>query len=182
MISLIIGEPDSGKSALAEELALNGGYPRVCYLATMLVMDEAGERRRDKHRKMREGKGFFTLEIPYRVDRAVSQIEDPGACTVLLECLSNLVGNEMHEDPERKDLWKRDDGSAFTEAILSDLLALADSVAHLIIVTNEYRTDASYDGETQSYIRLLSMLNRALIPHAREVRDLRTGTEVRTGC
>ena len=173
MTRLIIGEPDSGKSAAAEEMAMRCDTPRVYYLATMLVLDEDGRRRREKHRKQREGRGFLTLEIPYRVDRAIEQMETPEECTVLLECLSNLVGNEMHENPERKDLWQDSDGEAFMKEILKDVLTLADSVRNLIIVTNEFREDPAHDAETRDYIRFLSMLNRALIPHADEVRNLR---------
>ena len=77
MTRLIIGEPDSGKSAAAEEMAMRCDTPRVYYLATMLVLDEDGRRRREKHRKQREGRGFLTLEIPYRVDRAIEQMETP---------------------------------------------------------------------------------------------------------
>ncbi|MBQ7680010.1 MAG: bifunctional adenosylcobinamide kinase/adenosylcobinamide-phosphate guanylyltransferase [Butyrivibrio sp.] len=176
MIHLIIGEPDSGKSALAEEMAQDCGGP-VYYLATMLVMDEKGQKRRERHRKQRAGRGFVTLEIPYRIDRALESIGNPGECTVLLECLSNLVGNEMHENPERTALWREGDGARFVQAILTDVLTLADGVRALIVVTNEYRAAPDYDEETRNYIRLLSMLNQALMPHAETVRDLRSAEE-----
>ena len=77
MITLVIGKPDSGKSELAEELALSGGYKNRYYIATMKVMDEAGKARVEKHRKMREGKGFVTLEIPLFIEDALDDIRDP---------------------------------------------------------------------------------------------------------
>ena len=63
----IIGRPNSGKSAKAEEMALKTGL-KPYYLATMKVMDESGQKRVQKHREMRAGKGFDTLEIPYRIE------------------------------------------------------------------------------------------------------------------
>ena len=103
MVTLIIGGPNSGKSQLAEDLVVNSGIDRRYYLATMRVLDEAGEERIIKHRKQREGKGFITLEIPYAIDKAVSLMEEPESSIVLLECIANLVGNEMYDNPER--IW-----------------------------------------------------------------------------
>ena len=49
----IIGGPNSGKSAKAEELALRTGL-KPYYLATMKVLDYTGRQRIEKHREMRE--------------------------------------------------------------------------------------------------------------------------------
>ena len=63
MVVLVVGVPDSGKSALAESVALElSGENKRIYLATMEVLDEAGYERVKKHRKLRKGKGFFTIE------------------------------------------------------------------------------------------------------------------------
>ena len=48
MITLIIGTPDSGKSALAEDLALANDCRNRIYLATMKVCDDESKRRVDK--------------------------------------------------------------------------------------------------------------------------------------
>lgn len=59
MTTLIIGYPDSGKSAMAERMVTEMSEPgeRV-YLATMIPFGQEGRDRIARHRKLREGKGF----------------------------------------------------------------------------------------------------------------------------
>ena len=47
--------------------------------------------------KMRAGKGFDTLECY----TGLSGVRVPEGCTVLLECMSNLVANEMFREEGR---------------------------------------------------------------------------------
>ena len=89
----------TGKSALAEELAMNTGDATRYYLATMEVFDNEGSMRVERHRKARAGKGFITVEKPYDIWDLEGEVMDIGSATVLLECVSNLVGNEMNENP-----------------------------------------------------------------------------------
>ena len=175
MITLITGTPDSGKSALAEDLATDSGRGERYYLATMKVCDEAGIRRILKHRKLREGKGFVTIELPYAVDRALTYIKTPRDAVVLLECLSNLAGNEMHDHPQRAVFCQlgSENPEAFVRQVLGDIRTLAAGVGDLIIVTNEYEQDDAYDEDTKLYIRLCHMLNRALSALADQVIDVR---------
>lgn len=92
MLILVTGGSGSGKSAFAEQKAVSlaaGG--ELVYLATMQVYGEEGKKKVERHRQLRRGKGFETIERPVRVDRA-----EPGEdATVLLECMSNLMANEM---------------------------------------------------------------------------------------
>ena len=46
-----------------------------------------------RHHRMRQGKGFTTIEQPTELEQAASQMEPEAA--VLLECMSNLAANEM---------------------------------------------------------------------------------------
>ena len=62
MITLIIGTNNSGKSELAEKLAVQRGTGRKYYLATMQLCDDASRARAEKHRRMRAGKGFLTID------------------------------------------------------------------------------------------------------------------------
>ena len=57
----IYGAIASGKSAYAEDYVCRLGKERV-YLALMQVYGEEGRKRVKKHRKMREGKEFRTVE------------------------------------------------------------------------------------------------------------------------
>ena len=69
-VTLVIGAAASGKSAYAESLCLGHDGPRV-YLATMEPFGEEGARRIARHRALREGKGFSTLERTRDVGAAV---------------------------------------------------------------------------------------------------------------
>ncbi|MBP3879053.1 MAG: bifunctional adenosylcobinamide kinase/adenosylcobinamide-phosphate guanylyltransferase [Lachnospiraceae bacterium] len=63
MLCLVIGGSASGKSEYAERhvCALPG---RRIYAATMQPFGEEGRQRIARHRKLREGKGFVTVEVP----------------------------------------------------------------------------------------------------------------------
>lgn len=159
MMTLIIGKENSGKSVFAEDLACQlAGNSSPVYLATMSVMDEEGERRVQKHRSQREGKGFVTIEKQIRVDEVVSHLTDAKDKTVLLECISNLVGNEMYENESRKGLSQE----ALVCSIFQDIRILQHSVKNLVLVTNEYAIKADYDEETTRYIQTISLLNEKL--------------------
>ena len=166
MITLVMGGTGSGKSAFAEELAVCGDYPGRYYIATMLVMDEEGSKRRIRHRKSREGKGFETLEIPCRIDGAPELMTDPDKCVVLLECASNLVGNIMHEREWSERRADDPDGffGDFTDRVTKLITDIAGAVGHLIVVSYlPGENDApDCDEETDLYLELLDMVNRRL--------------------
>ena len=90
MFIIVTGGSASGKSEYAENLVPNTGN-RV-YLATMEPFGAEAETRIARHRKLREGKGFKTIECPVNIGNCFE------ACRgrhVLLEDLPNLVANEM---------------------------------------------------------------------------------------
>lgn len=141
MIALITGGSGSGKSAFAEHLTLKlPGAPRV-YLATMQTYDDDETRRRiARHRDLRAGKGFVTVERPMDLDGAA--IPD-GAC-VLLECLPNLVANEMFDGGD-------------VQRIVPALDALAARCADLVVVTDNVSCDGvTYDESTTAYLTCLA--------------------------
>ena len=108
MITLVLGGSGSGKSAYAEHL-LDGKTSKY-YIATMQVYDAEGEKKVARHRRLRAGKGFVTIEQPLDIgevdfskraqqameppDRAGQNVTERPRCA-LLECMSNLVANEM---------------------------------------------------------------------------------------
>ena len=69
MLILVSGGSGSGKSEFAEGLVVSSGLSERMYLATMQVWDEESVRRVERHRQMRAGKGFATLECPTGLDR-----------------------------------------------------------------------------------------------------------------
>ena len=75
MITLIMGGSGSGKSAYAEDYALaQAGESSKYYIATMQIYDAEGLRKVERHRKLRAGKGFVTIEQPTDIAEAGLQI------------------------------------------------------------------------------------------------------------
>ncbi|MBQ3789952.1 MAG: hypothetical protein II800_03360, partial [Lachnospiraceae bacterium] len=100
------------------------------------------------------------------------EMSHPESSTVLLECVSNLVGNEMHEDPFYRDL----DADSFAEGITEEIRGLAGKVHHLIVVSTIYPPeDPLYDESTLRYIRYLDTVNHRLRVLADEIHDLSPG-------
>ena len=101
MVALVIGVPDSGKSALAEDLAmkLSRDGKRI-YLATMEILDDAGKKRVEKHRKLREGKGFFTIEAPVKISEAVEDEPDEEKEEAVIEEAEEVVEEAAEEKAE----------------------------------------------------------------------------------
>lgn len=78
MLVLITGGSGSGKSAYAEQIfARLAGDGERYYLATMQVYGEEGRRKVERHRRLRAGKGFVTIEQPTDICRAAERMR-PG--------------------------------------------------------------------------------------------------------
>lgn len=69
MITLVTGGNGSGKSAYAESLLYSCEGIRY-YIATMQIYDAEGEKKVERHRKLRAGKGFLTIESPMNVGKS----------------------------------------------------------------------------------------------------------------
>lgn len=158
MITLIIGTPDSGKSLLAESICEEqSGSAQKYYIATMVPFGDEGKKRVEKHRKMRAGKGFITLEWPDNIEKRLAGNPELDGKIVLLECISNLVGNEMHSKENPSDEY-------LLEKILSAVRTLAERSASLTIVSNQFQLeDEQYDADTRRYVGLIAKVNSELI-------------------
>lgn len=161
MIVLVTGGSGSGKSAFAEDKVLSFGEARRIYIATMYPFDMESKKRVHRHRNMRAGKGFETVEC-------YTNLKDlllPKDSVVLLECMSNLVANEMFQKHGAKERT--------VEEILEGIREIAGYVRHLVIVTNEIFSEAEfYDGETETYRKYLGEINRSLGEMADEVYEV----------
>lgn len=171
MMYLIIGGSGSGKSAYAEELLFSlPDAGKKYYIATMQVCDEESRRRVQKHRKQREGKRFDTIEQPVHVSGALTQM-DAGKKSAMLECVSNLVANEMFakdiyaeniyaedmyaDDPHVEDMHaddcdvketglkksKKCSAEAVANKIVDDIMKLHQPLQQLVIVSNNVFED-----------------------------------------
>lgn len=174
MMTLIAGGSGSGKSAYAENYILNiSNNLKMYYLATMQVYDEEGLKKVARHRELRKGKGFLTIEKGTDVKESLKDIPDPSHSSVLLECMSNLTANEMFREDGQQD------ADTVAKAIVSDMQVLCSRLEHLVIVTNNVFEDGiQYDASTMEYIRALGNINHRLAGMADNVIEVVAGIPV----
>ena len=179
MIALVIGGSGSGKSAYAEQMAVKAaGNGSLYYVATMQVYDEEGKKKVERHQKMRAGKGFLTIEQPRRLEEAAKKVVAERG-TVLLECMSNLVANEMFSEENLSAVMDEAKIKQLSHEIISGVTALHDSCDILIIVTNQIFEDGiRYDASTMAYIRLLGDVNRQIAERAEQVVEVVAGIPI----
>lgn len=186
---LIIGACASGKSEYAEQAALRlhekkPAGSRLLYAATMRCSDSESAARIEKHIKRRRDTAFETVEIPVDIGRICGLLNmndnKPGehsgnkkrvaADTILLECVSNLLANEMY-DPD----GSHDECVAMVVNGIDRISERAD----IVIVTNEvFLGGADYDDSTVEYMRRLGRVNRELALRADLVVEIVCGIPV----
>ena len=193
MMVLVVGGSGSGKSSYAEKVTVSLAQesvkeitksentslsdfklniPKKYYLATMQVFDDEGRKKVDRHRKLRNGKGFFTIEQPVRISSALEKMED-GDRAVLLECISNLTANEMFS--EKKTMTE----IQVTENVIRDIKMLKEQTNHLVVVSNNVFEDGiTYDETTTKYIRAMGKINQKLAALADRVVEVLAGIPV----
>lgn len=168
MFVVVTGGSGSGKSAYAEQRILEFGQQKRYYIATMQCMDDESKQRIARHRAMRSGKEFETIECPTNLAAVCVQ---PG-CTVLLECMSNLTANEFFDGGTHTPM-------EVCRKIMSGVRKLKTQCRHLVIVTNEVFSDCiPYDELTKQYIECLALINRAMAKEADQVVEVVYGLPI----
>lgn len=190
MITLVTGGSGSGKSAYAESLLSSCEGIRY-YIATMQIYDAEGEKKVERHRKLRAGKRFLTIESPMNVGkiefacageaeqaqyRQEAERKVQGSSekkSALLECMSNLTANEMFT----KDGIKS--AEEVVGKIVSEMQILSQKLDNLVIVTNNVFEDGViYDAGTMEYLKALGRINAALARLADRVAEVVVGIPV----
>lgn len=186
MMALIIGGSGSGKSVYAEDYlaalisagSFGGRIPDVqfpakkYYLATMRPCDSESRQRVERHRGQRKGKGFLTIEQPKDIQEAAKHM-DGRHSAALLECVSNLVANEMFTG----------DGPApeeyVAEKVVNGMASLKEKLMCFVVVSNNVFEDGqAYDNTTMAYIRAMGRINERLAAMAEEVVEVVAGIPV----
>ena len=167
MMTLVMGGAASGKSEFAEQLILQTEILPRYYIATMQPFDKECCLRIEKHRKMRAQKQFETIECY----TGLADLHLPQKGAVLLECMSNLVANELYS-PEGA-------GEETLSAILTGVEQLAAQSRQLVIVSNEVFSGGNrYQGDTLTYLRVLAEVNRRAAASAERVYEVVCGIPV----
>lgn len=156
MLMLVVGGSASGKSEFSENLAKSLGR-NIYYIATMIPFGKAAEERIARHKALRKGKGFKVIERYRDIDK----INVNG--TVIIECMSNLLANEMFgEAPKYGDY----------------IIDCIDSIKcdNIIVVSNNIFEDGiDYDIVTKKYIEQMAYINAELTKRADKVYEVVCG-------
>lgn len=156
MLVLVVGGSGSGKSEFSEKLALRIGK-RINYIATMYPRGKEAVERIIRHRQLRKGKGFRLIE-KYRDIHEVDAQD-----TVIIECMSNLLANEMFGDNPK-------DGQYIVDCIKKL------NCENIIVVSNNIFEDGIvYDEYTKKYIEQMSYINAKLAQMADKVIEVVAG-------
>ena len=186
MLHIVYGGSASGKSSYAESFAMSlQGEGRLLYIATMYPykwntteIDPETMQRIERHRAMRADKGFDTVECYRHVEHIVAKRQD----VLLLECMSNLLANEMYLEPDSNagsDMAET--MSPVSNKIVQALIDLSARVQELVIVTNDVFSDGgslTYDESTREYVKNLAEINCALAREAATVTEVVCGIPV----
>lgn len=172
MLHVITGGSGSGKSAYAEKQVLAAGPGRRIYIATMIPYGEEGRQRVERHRALRREKQFETVECYTGLSRLALAAADEKPTAILLECMSNLVANEIFEPDGAHERT--------AEEICAGIERLQSQTRELFVVTNEVFSDGvAYDAETTRYLETLGEVNCRLAAMAGRVTEVAGGAAVR---
>ena len=164
MFTLIIGGSASGKGEAAERHVCRMDGKRI-YIAAMEPFGAEAKERIEKHHKMRENRGFETMERYTGLKNA----EVPPDSNILLEDLGNLTANEMYSESGNGP-----------QAVLDGIDALLSKCRHLTVVTNEVFSGGSlYAGDTLRYLQELARINILLAEKADLVCEVVCGECIR---
>lgn len=169
MLLFVYGGSGSGKSEYAEQRILEAGEMPRYYVATMEPFGEEGKKRIERHRKLRDGKGFTTVECATHIEGL--RLPEKGA--VLLEDLSNLLANEIWSENGRG--WSQD----LAEDICQTIERLADEQQMFVVVGNDIHRDSeAQTPEIEQYVSLLAECQTRLAALADEVVEVVCGIAI----
>ncbi|MCR5388580.1 MAG: bifunctional adenosylcobinamide kinase/adenosylcobinamide-phosphate guanylyltransferase [Lachnospiraceae bacterium] len=160
---LVYGGSSSGKSEYAEKIStdLATGKP-LFYMATMESESGDAKERIKRHKSLRDGKGFATIEEMYAPSNHANEVKGG---VVLLECMSNLTANVMFKR-FGSDIPGPDDIEKLSKDTFEELKILDESADELVIVSNNiFGQGKNPDAWCDAYMRYLGRLN-ALVAEA----------------
>lgn len=166
MLVLVTGGSGSGKSEYAETRVLDAGEMPRYYVATMEPSGEEAKARIRRHREMRAGKGFETMECACRLER----LHVPARGALLIEDLSNLVANELWSAQGRGFV------PGLAKLVCEEIFRLEAEHELVVVVGNDIHRDCcAPGGELVRFGELLGACHRLLAARAAEVTEVVCG-------
>ncbi len=149
-VSLILGGVKSGKSALAERLAISTKL-NVTYIATATADDTAMQQRISHHQQQRPSH-WHTVEEPIQLAKVLADHCQNNQC-VLVDCLTLWLTNLLMQDNE-----------ALLQTEIATLLDILPNIkGKLIIVSNETNMGIMPLGDlTRRYCDEIGLLHQAI--------------------
>ena len=156
----MIGAAASGKSEYAEDIVMSLPGEKI-YIATMEPFGAEAKERIARHRALRAGKGFSTIERP----RDLIALTPGADWNMLIEDLPNLAANELFS-PE----------GGGVDAVLSGVDRICKIASSVTIVTGDIFSDgAEYDVGTKEYMGMLADLHMRIAAKADNVVEVVCG-------
>ena len=152
MNTIIIGGSKSGKSALAEDLAVKRATNKRYYVATMIPFDDEDKKRIKRHIEERANKNFITLEIPnkikeYRFDKD---------STYLVDSLTAYLLNEILN-------YEQIDKEKIIDKIIDEFTYLLECNNVIIVADYIFSDSNEFSEYTQDYLEIYGTIIRKLI-------------------
>ena len=157
MTCFISGGAKSGKSALAQDLAVvlaNGG--RQYYVATMISTGSEDDDRIRRHIAQRDGMGFETGECFRTIMDCLKTADKEGV--FLVDSITALIQNSLFPVEKNYEM----DLPAATRCA-DELIQFARTVRHAVFVSDYIYSDAErYNESTEMYRQCLASIDRRL--------------------
>ena len=160
----IIGGVRSGKSTLAENIIKN--YDNKIYLATLVINDPEMEKRKELHLKNRESDNYVTYEVPFDIKDIKISKEN----VILLDCLTNLVANEIFLNNSLDVINK----------VTNEIKKIKDNSKELVIVSNDvFKGYNNYSKETNEFLYNLGQIHINVANMAESVYKIEYGIKTK---
>jgi adenosylcobinamide kinase/adenosylcobinamide-phosphate guanylyltransferase len=144
---LATGGSRSGKSSWAQRRAEAICGPRL-YIATCPVIDAEMNERIRKHREVRKGKGWETIEETIDIAGVIRRHGE--GKTVLVDCLTLWINNLMYERQMRGEQMAENDIVEYCQNLIAACRQITGTV---ILVSNEVGMGIVPDNETARRFR-----------------------------
>ncbi len=159
MVITVIGGSGSGKSEFAENLAFNISQ-NTLYLATMENITDASKNRILRHKELRRDKNFKLAEK----QTALYELDYKEFDCVLVECISNLVANEIFTKSETNPL----------EEIIKGIKSINSK--NIVFVTNNIFSDIK---NFENYSEIHGLANIEICSFSDEVYEVVAGIPIK---
>ena len=153
------------------------GKKAICpylYIATMRPFGAEAQKKIERHRQMRAGKGFQTLECYGDLRTLDDSIQRWKRSKSILDINKTCRNEKNQEDGSLAE------DEVVLETIVEGIRYLNTQTERLAIVTNEVHSDLQdYSEETKKYIGLLGKINQELGKMADQVTEVVYGIPIK---